>query len=96
MAQVIYVNFQTRSVKDAVDLFDEAIGWEQRRRLDLAKQLYEASLALDPEFAWCHFRLGCLLWERYGKPTKARVHLRRYLELKPDGEFAAIARRRLQ
>jgi tetratricopeptide (TPR) repeat protein len=54
-----------------------------------------AALAADDTFAAAHFQVGAVLAES-GAADRARTHLLRYLELAPDGEAAAEARRLLE
>ena len=56
--------------------------------LDEAVAEYEQALALDPENAWCHNRLGYALSWKGGRDDEAITHAREAVRLNPnDGWF---------
>jgi tetratricopeptide (TPR) repeat protein len=65
-----------------------------RREYQAALILYRDAAALTPDFADAHFNLA-LTCEQLGLVEEAQHHWRRYLDLDPAGEWAAIAREHL-
>jgi tetratricopeptide (TPR) repeat protein len=65
-----------------------------RREQQAALILYRDAAALTPDFADAHFNLA-LTCEQLGLVEEAQHHWRRYLDLDPAGEWAAIAREHL-
>lgn len=70
-------------------------------RPDAARVALEEVLRLRPDHASAHYVLGSLLLDSLlldslGRPERAEFHLRRYLELAPDGAHAAELRAWLQ
>jgi tetratricopeptide (TPR) repeat protein len=65
-----------------------------RREYQAALILYRDAAALAPNFADASFNLA-LTCEELGLVEEAQRHWRRYLELEPTGEWAAIAREHL-
>lgn len=53
---------------------------------------YEKAVSTDPLFADAHFNLG-LVYEKLQLKKRARPHWKKFIELKPHSEEAAIARR---
>jgi tetratricopeptide (TPR) repeat protein len=60
-------------------------------RLEDALVCYERALRLNADYPDAHFYLAVTL-EKLGQSQRARRHWRRYRELAPDGEWAALAR----
>ena len=56
---------------------------------------YKAAMAVDPCYADLQLNLA-LLYEKLGLPRRAREHWRRYLQLSPAGNWADVARQRLE
>jgi protein O-GlcNAc transferase len=65
-----------------------------RREYQAALMLYRDAAALAPDFPDAYFNLA-LPCEELGFVEEAQRHWRRYLELVPTGEWAAIARENL-
>jgi tetratricopeptide (TPR) repeat protein len=65
-----------------------------RREYQAALILYRDAAALTPDFADAYFNLA-LTCEELGLVEEAQRHWRRYLDLDPTGEWAAIAREHL-
>jgi len=65
---------------------------EEEGNLLPAISYYEKALATDPLFADAHFNLG-LVYEKLQLKRRARLHWKKFIELKPDSEEAALARR---
>lgn len=57
--------------------------WQQARVWADSETLWQSSLAVDPECAFCHRQLGALLGNR-GDLDGAIAHFRRAVELRPD------------
>jgi tetratricopeptide (TPR) repeat protein len=53
---------------------------------------YEKALSTDPFFADAHFNLG-LVYEKLQLKKRARPHWKRFIELRPQSEEAALARK---
>ncbi|MCA9291955.1 MAG: tetratricopeptide repeat protein [Phycisphaerales bacterium] len=62
--------------------------------LDGAIDSLSRAIETSPEFADAHFNLAACL-DAVGRPVDAARHWRRYLQLDPASEWAAVARRRL-
>jgi putative PEP-CTERM system TPR-repeat lipoprotein len=75
----------------------DTLGWVQYKRelAFLAIPAFEESIKLDPANPQYHYHLGLAL-VKSGEPDKARVSLKRALELKPDFAESADARKVLQ
>ncbi len=67
----------------------------EKREISAAIPLLARAVSIDPAFADAHFNLASAL-DEVGDHTQALAHWDVYLELVPDGPFAAIARKRLQ
>lgn len=65
---------------------------EEEGSLLPAISYYEKALSTDPLFADAHFNLG-LVYEKLQLKRRARPHWKKFIELKPDSEEAALARR---
>ena len=60
----------------------------------MALHHYRCGLASDPCYPDLHINLALLL-EKMEMPERAWRHWRRYLQLRPDGSWAEVARLRL-
>jgi len=60
-----------------------------------ALHYYKAAMAVDPCYADLQLNLA-LLYEKLGLPRRGREHWRRYLQLSPAGNWADVARQRLE
>ena len=67
---------------------------EEDNRNEAALQHYKAALRADPFRADVHLNLA-LLYEKLGLRRKARSHWRAYLQREPEGNWADVARSRL-
>jgi tetratricopeptide (TPR) repeat protein len=65
------------------------------RRYGKAREYFSRAIKNDANMANAYYGLG-LLSKRYGNSIKSTSHFRKYLELAPDGEFAAKARAELK
>jgi len=64
---------------------------DERNNLEAAIHALHKALDIVPDFADAHFNLArCLSLQ--GQSNQARVHWKRYLQLDPNGAWAAIAR----
>ena len=63
---------------------------ETSRAVEQAREV----IALDPSYSKAHFLLG-ILYREMGKLEPGRIHLKRYLEMEPDGPSAPAARKML-
>jgi tetratricopeptide (TPR) repeat protein len=68
---------------------------EEENRNEAALQHYKAALRADPFRADVHLNLA-LLYEKIGLRRKARSHWRAYLQRVPEGNWADVARSRLE
>jgi len=68
---------------------------EEGGRDEAALVHYRTAARTDPTFPDVQLNLA-LLYERIGLPRRAREHWRRYLGLRPEGNWAELARRRLE
>jgi tetratricopeptide (TPR) repeat protein len=68
---------------------------EEGGRREAAIHHYKRAVKADPCFSDAHLNLA-LLYEKIGIPRRGREHWRRYLQLAPDGSWAAVARQRLR
>jgi Tfp pilus assembly protein PilF len=59
---------------------------------DNAVREYERVLRADPNHARTHFALASVLQEQTPNQNAASTHYRRYLQLEPKGEHAALAK----
>lgn len=62
--------------------------------LELAAATFEGALAYHPDFADVHFHLAHV-FDRMDRIDEAETHFRRFLDLAPEGPWAAAARDRL-
>ncbi|MBW2057271.1 MAG: tetratricopeptide repeat protein [Deltaproteobacteria bacterium] len=65
---------------------------EEEGSLLPAVSYYEKALSADPLFADAHFNLA-LVYEKLQLKMRARPHWKRFVELRPDTEEAALARK---
>lgn len=75
--------------------FNLANLFEEASRRESAVHHYKAALKTDPLFADAHLNLA-LLYEKLELGKTARHHWRRYLQQVPEGNWADIARSRLE
>ena len=75
--------------------FNLANLYEEEGRRESAVHHYKAALKTDPLFADAHLNLA-LLYEKLELGKTARHHWRRYLQQVPTGNWADIARSRLE
>lgn len=68
---------------------------EEEGQGETALRHYKRALLTDPLFPDAHLNLA-LLYEKLGLPRRARQHWRRYLQILPDGNWADVARQRLE
>lgn len=72
-------------------VFNQAvIAWNAGKTAE-AKKLFEQTVKLDPKFADAHYWLG-MATVNEGKLPEAVPHFEKYLELAPDGQYAAQAK----
>ncbi len=62
---------------------------------EAALRHYKTAMAVDPCYADLQLNVA-LLYEKLGLPRRAREHWRRYLQLAPKGNWADVARQRLE
>jgi tetratricopeptide (TPR) repeat protein len=74
--------------------FNLAALHEEEGRNEAALRQYKTAVTIDPTYADVQLNLA-LLYEKLGLPRKARQHWRRYLGLRPAGNWADVARQRL-
>jgi Flp pilus assembly protein TadD len=66
-----------------------------RNEYDAARQNFEHAMRLSPENAVISFRLAQSL-QGLQRPDDARMYYRKYLELQPNGPFAADAKKNIE
>ncbi len=79
------------SIRSKTDLYNEAVLRINEGDDGAAAPLLEQAIALDPAFGPAQYQYGLVLFRR-GETEEAVNRLERYLQLEPDGEFAADAR----
>ncbi len=104
-----YCEYKLKRYREAVPYFEQTLlltedaetysllanCYEQLGRIDRAIEVYRRALKSFPETVEFHHNLGVLLYRR-GDVTEATQHLRRALELAPQGELAPRIRQMLR
>lgn len=80
----------------AVFLYNLAVAYVKAGLYDEAVDAYEKSLKIDKNNADAHYNLGLLYRDTKQDSGKAAVHLRRYLELRPDAEDKGVVKEWLE
>lgn len=86
----------SRLAEEKAGFIHAGFGWDLERegKRDEAIAEFEKAIAAHRECAFAHFRLGLLYPEK--DLERARKELRKYLDLEPEGKYAATARSELE
>jgi LysM repeat protein len=60
-----------------------------------AAESFEKALTVNPRSGLAHFELGCLYETKQADPAAAIYHYEQYLKLRPDGDYAEMAKQHI-
>jgi tetratricopeptide (TPR) repeat protein len=82
---------QEKGGKTAIDVFNEGIAAYNRNETDNALAAFQKAIELDANFADAYYYMG-MCYLNKDMNDKAILNLKKYLELKPNGEEAESAK----
>ncbi len=82
---------QEKGGKTPIDIYNEGVTSFNAGDTDKAIEAFENAVKLDPKFADAYYRLG-LCYINKEMNAKAIENLKKYLELKPEGDDASTAK----
>lgn len=87
-AEKVFLEACSKDPANLAALHDLAVSYAHMDKLGEAAECERKALAIDEGYVPAHIELGCVL-SRMNEKEKARVHLKRALELEPGNKIAA-------
>jgi tetratricopeptide (TPR) repeat protein len=91
-AKAVAMSAETDPSAAAATYYNMAVGHINANQTQKAREALQKALELDPGFAEAHYQLGIILTNDMRAIPQAVEHLKKYLELAPEGPNAEMAR----